>query len=162
MHRPSRARRTLKWTAAGLSLVILPVWVASLFFKAQTLLGNHCYLAVSRGVICLGFADYAASVFSQTAAEKNSSIGFGIELPRAGTGSPLFNNVREINIPFWILLLFTAILTAWLWHRDRRRTQPGCCLRCGYNLAGNTSGVCSECGEKTTSIAEPPSRQGRA
>ena len=27
-----------------------------------------------------------------------------------------------------------------------RRLERGLCLRCGYNLAGNTSGVCPECG----------------
>jgi len=54
-------------------------------------------------------------------------------------------------MPFWLLLLLTAIPTAWLWHRDRRRIRPGCCLRCGYDLTGNTSGVCSECG-----MAKPP------
>jgi len=53
-----------------------------------------------------------------------------------------------VRFPIWILVLVTAIPTAWLWHRDRRRIRPGCCLRCGYDLTGNTSGVCSECGEK--------------
>ena len=28
-----------------------------------------------------------------------------------------------------------------------RRIPPGHCKRCGYNLTGNVSGVCSECGE---------------
>ncbi len=31
---------------------------------------------------------------------------------------------------------------------DRRRDHPrGHCRACGYNLRGNVSGVCSECGE---------------
>lgn len=40
----------------------------------------------------------------------------------------------------------------WLALRARRRLVPhrrrrlGRCLRCGYDLTGNTSGVCSECG----------------
>ena len=32
------------------------------------------------------------------------------------------------------------------WRRHRRRKR-GLCLKCGYNLAGNVSGVCPECGE---------------
>ena len=59
-----------------------------------------------------------------------------------------------ISIPFWLLLLLTAIPTAWLWHRDRGRIRPGCCLRCGYNLTGNRSGVCSECGLAATTAPE--------
>ena len=56
---------------------------------------------------------------------------------------------NEVGIPYWLCFLLTAIPTAWLWHRDRRRVRPGCCLRCGYDLTGNLSGVCPECGEKT-------------
>lgn len=29
------------------------------------------------------------------------------------------------------------------------RIPPGHCQKCGYNLTGNISGVCPECGEKT-------------
>jgi hypothetical protein len=34
--------------------------------------------------------------------------------------------------------------------RDMRR-QNNLCVACGYNLTGNVSGVCPECGEKTSS-----------
>lgn len=32
-----------------------------------------------------------------------------------------------------------------------RHPRPGCCVRCGYNLTGNVSGVCPECGRKVDS-----------
>ena len=32
--------------------------------------------------------------------------------------------------------------------RRRRRQRKGLCLKCGYNLTGNTTGICSECGNK--------------
>ncbi|MBU0718254.1 MAG: hypothetical protein KJ749_08405 [Planctomycetes bacterium] len=32
--------------------------------------------------------------------------------------------------------------------RRRRRRKRGLCVNCGYNLTGNVSGVCSECGTK--------------
>ncbi len=35
------------------------------------------------------------------------------------------------------------------WGRFARRARPGCCRLCGYDLAGNTSGVCPECGTRT-------------
>ena len=31
--------------------------------------------------------------------------------------------------------------------RRHRRRKKGLCVACGYNLAGNESGVCPECGE---------------
>ena len=39
--------------------------------------------------------------------------------------------------------------------RRYRRRQMGCCCNCGYNLTGNVSGICSECGSE---IASPPAR----
>lgn len=30
----------------------------------------------------------------------------------------------------------------------RQRASAGLCVACGYNLTGNTSGVCPECGQK--------------
>jgi len=44
----------------------------------------------------------------------------------------------------------TAVLPAvWfaMWHRRRSRERlVGHCLACGYNLTGNVSGICPECG----------------
>ena len=32
--------------------------------------------------------------------------------------------------------------------KGNRRRKKGLCLKCGYNLKGNVSGVCPECGEQ--------------
>ena len=48
-------------------------------------------------------------------------------------------------IPFWCLFPLAAIPTVILWRRDRG-FPPGYCQSCGYDLTGNTTGVCSECG----------------
>ncbi len=53
---------------------------------------------------------------------------------------------RGVKLPIWIPLLGIAIPTAWLWWRDRRFPSDHC-QNCGYNLTGNVSGRCPECGE---------------
>ena len=53
----------------------------------------------------------------------------------------------SVFVPIWCVLLPFAILTHILWRRDRR-IPPGHCQECGYNLTGNVTGVCSECGMK--------------
>ena len=53
-----------------------------------------------------------------------------------------------VTIPLWIPLVVVAIPTGFLWRRERRRTPPGHCPHCRYNLTGNVSGVCPECGRK--------------
>jgi hypothetical protein len=45
-----------------------------------------------------------------------------------------------------LILIPVGILTALLWFLDRRRSQPGRCEDCGYDLTGNVSGRCPECG----------------
>ncbi len=45
-------------------------------------------------------------------------------------------------------------IVAYLVIRRPRRLIYGHCQRCGYDLTGNTSGVCSECGEKKPPRAE--------
>jgi hypothetical protein len=55
-----------------------------------------------------------------------------------------------VSAPFWFVLgLFSAQPTYMFirgpFRRWRRRRQ-GRCLTCGYDLTGNVSGICSECG----------------
>ena len=51
-----------------------------------------------------------------------------------------------VRVPLWLPLAAFSIPTFILWRRVRRVIPPGHCPRCGYDLTGNTSGVCSECG----------------
>lgn len=64
---------------------------------------------------------------------------------------------REIVIPHWMLAAIFAFLPA-LWFAGffirRVRYRRGCCLACGYNLAGNISGICPECGMKTQPLSK--------
>jgi hypothetical protein len=41
-----------------------------------------------------------------------------------------------------------GMLIGFIFVPKRYRRQTGLCQKCGYNLTGNTSGVCPECGEK--------------
>jgi hypothetical protein len=54
-----------------------------------------------------------------------------------------------VAVPVWIPLLVVAFPTALAWWRDRRRIPPGHCQCCGYDLTGNVSGRCPECGSPT-------------
>src|SRR5262249_20726196 len=60
---------------------------------------------------------------------------------------PVFRaRTLEIDLPLWIAFLLIAGPTSLLWYLDRRRPCPGHCGKCNYNLTGNTTGVCPECG----------------
>ncbi len=61
-------------------------------------------------------------------------------------------DIRGIALPHWLicLLLFAYPTVAFIRGplRRYRRRKPGLCIKCGYNLTGNESGVCPECGTK--------------
>ena len=52
-------------------------------------------------------------------------------------------------IPFWAVALTALAASVWAglaYRRQRDRARPGHCKACGYDLKGNVSGVCPECG----------------
>jgi hypothetical protein len=60
-----------------------------------------------------------------------------------------------IYLPPWIPFVIIAAPTAVLWYVDRRRIPPGHCRKCGYNLTGNVSGRCPECGTPSQTAPQP-------
>jgi hypothetical protein len=55
--------------------------------------------------------------------------------------------VYYTGIPPWLAFLFVGVTTGALWWLDANAViRPGHCRRCAYDLTGNVSGVCPECG----------------
>ncbi|MHC4445632.1 MAG: hypothetical protein ACYTF1_00350 [Planctomycetota bacterium] len=62
---------------------------------------------------------------------------------------------RFIRLSIWVPLILLAIYPTVAFirgplrrYRLYRRERKGLCLNCSYNLTGNVSGVCPECGKK--------------
>lgn len=53
---------------------------------------------------------------------------------------------HRLAVPLWAPAA-VFVLAFGLLHRLDRRPKPGHCGSCGYNLTGNLSGVCPECGQ---------------
>ncbi len=64
-----------------------------------------------------------------------------------------FSSVHFVA-PLWAAIPATAFLPLLVFVRGplrrKRRRRRGLCVGCGYDLRGNVSGVCSECGRETT------------
>jgi hypothetical protein len=67
---------------------------------------------------------------------------------RGFTMSPGF-----VTFPLWLAVILISLP---LFFRRRSHRADACCVSCGYNLTGNTSGVCPECGTAVTSPPETP------
>ena len=59
-----------------------------------------------------------------------------------------FPTYRRVTIPLWPAALLAGVSTFIFW-RSSRPIPPGHCKTCRYDLTGNISGVCPECGTST-------------
>jgi hypothetical protein len=101
----------------------------------------------------LAYREGAASPESIDRAEKVGQVLLSVlqvlTFPLAISASPPFWCPVLRNSLLWgasIAAFLSAVL--FVLRRFRRRTLPGYCSMCDYNLTGNTSGVCPECGVK--------------
>lgn len=68
---------------------------------------------------------------------------------------------RVVTIALWIPVAVTVLLTAGLWLVERYRFPFSHCQRCGYDLTGNVSGVCPECGSRCARRTAPRPSKSR-
>ncbi len=147
-----------------MSVILLVAWACSLFrgisysaasFTPSTIAKGGVYYDVEHFRyfnLCDGCLYYIHSPKIQAI----RTLGWELDTrsPHVMTWSPTYNSGPtsfSVGLPLWIPFLLVAIPTALLWWRDGRRIPPcGHCQKCGYDLTGNVSGVCPECGEKTS------------
>lgn len=68
-------------------------------------------------------------------------------LCRAGRGDPGQYYV-SMTLPYPAILLILLLLAARSVRAFWNRARPAVCVACGYDLTGNSSGLCPECGSK--------------
>ena len=162
MPKRSRFRRILKWAGAGMCVLICTAIVASWHWQFGFSSGlpsssyegkwGRYHFYVQRSGVVIGRQENRADLRAGSAfrVDEYSEGWFG-NGGRLGRWLPYRVNPwlsisRFYWIPLWLPLLLAGVPTLHLFWRDRRRIPPGHCQRCGYNLTGNVSGVCSECG----------------
>ncbi len=156
MKRRPRTRRILKWVGLAGCVLILASWLLS-YVMAIRYMRPDWHISLSKGHVV--FKEYNwwrpnRRLFPlgwQTDSPFDASLR-----PDPRYTADFYNLwiVRHYKstswnttaVSLWLPLLFVAIPAAVLWHRDRR-PPPGHCKSCGYDLTGNVSGVCPECGQ---------------
>ncbi len=132
-----RLRTFTLWTGTTLSLLIAAVFVASAWwyvaFQASTPFGTAIYLAAGSVMIV---AEQTANV---PLAVQGSDEGLSRWNSWHGTWSVY------LTVPLYAVFAAVAVPTLLVWRFGPKPVKPGHC-RCGYDLTGNESGVCPECG----------------
>jgi hypothetical protein len=183
-----RARRIAKWTGLVVCVLILAGWAASGWWYIQYYAWGqreYCSLSMRRGAfqyesVIPGTEPGVVQAFVGGRAgmhgwEIDTYYEHGSLLPEprlphfasAKTTLKLFvaGDVvptcveTVLHLPLWTPLLLVGTPTAYSFWRDRRRIPPNHCRKCGYNLTGNESGVCPECGSEVDAATAPSARQ---
>ncbi len=151
MRRRFRLLRIAKWSGLVACVVLLLAWGMSLRWHIGYVARSHAYAwTLEDGKVRCVYVPPPAAVGSS--GEYGFYVGsarpheWGFILPsirtiRMGRGSVVQTYTQ---IPVWLPLAINALLTVFLFWRDRP-ILPGHCP-CGYDLRGNVSGVCPECG----------------
>lgn len=138
----------MKGTALACCLLLAALWAVSIFgyvlygtqfrWRSTDPLPNVLVLRLANGRFDFSY-------------NQGSSLAGGPQFRlRRATGPPVWLPSAKpwgYVLPLWIPLVLVAMPTVILWTHDHRPIPLQCCTSCGYNLTGNTSGTCPECGE---------------
>ena len=76
--------------------------------------------------------------------------GFGYRWVHVRTADDAY----DIWVPFWSIVMMFLIIPIYGLGRSLMRNGYNQCRTCGYDLTGNTSGTCPECGTPVPSKSE--------
>ena len=128
--------------------ILLAITTALSYFRLCVFQAPYISALLSPGKLGLGTSRLPG------VALRDSILFRGGRIEPRGPWFPWFDSVVTLDgwnmivIPLWAPLACVSLLTVVLFIRNRARPLKGCCVACSYNLTGNVSGVCPECGTK--------------
>lgn len=147
---PRRAVGVLKWIGTMVCALILVAWGVSERWRV-CYVGAHWNSAIIDGAL---ETEYLHHSIAPSARGWHVYWGYG-RFKRVWPGVLHFSWGTQAILPLWLPLVAVAVSTAFLWRRALQRPPLGHCQKCGYNLTGNVSGRCPECGAPVPARSVP-------
>lgn len=156
MRKPkNRLVRAAKWSLLVCSVFVALAWISSIRWSFSE--SFETWRIESFGGLLV------IRVWGDGPAYATASFAVDQAMGRPGLEWPAFSTmgygVAYLSIPYWLILSIVGAPTILMFALTRSRNRPGCCASCGYDLKGNESGTCPECGAKAlTSTSGGPKR----
>lgn len=154
--RRQRLRGTCKWGGVTLCVLLSVLWFASRWclvsYRHDPSTGVGVFIRAFWGRLNFGVISASSSPRAQ------ANVPVGVVFSASNDASSRWNwwtfhayygssSDCSIDIPLWLPFLLIALPTGYhFWSDHRRRMRMGYCAHCGYDLTGNTTGRCPECG----------------
>ncbi|NOT01044.1 MAG: hypothetical protein HOP29_10490 [Phycisphaerales bacterium] len=152
--RPSRFRRWLKWSGLFSCVILSLCFVISMIWSVGVCWFERA-VGVSDGMFVVGWRfnpDYTTHLSLHIKPKFNGISNVSACFDGARFWRAIGNTFHDGGQNGWAsgtplvpLIVLVFLPTAVLWYVDRR-SPLGHCKHCGYDLTGNESGVCPECG----------------
>ncbi len=165
----NRVARCMRWIGAAGCLLVVILWAVACFYDVSFYITSRprrnlqieygLHLFEAEGIAC----DIKRYEYDKTGVPAGFQYGplnspafrlSGFRYGKIVTMEDDFGSNRSgrvvhrwLRVPFWFILVGVAVPTAVLFWRVRKPFPPGHCRKCGYDLTGNVTDVCSECGE---------------
>ena len=159
MRRRSWTRWVVKWIGTILCVFVLGIWCASPF-RALSWQEKEWWWMFWAGTLWVKWHEDVQSprIWGceriPPAVRGHWVLGTWRWVPKFRAARQYGKMYYELTVPLWIPTALVGFPSAFLWWLDRRRFPPGHCERCGYNLTGNVSGICLECGRPVEAEAK--------
>ena len=148
-------RRAFHLVLRHCGVAALLVWAASFLVAGRCGNGRTWEFGIVQGLVSFERGRHATHVCLHCTIYHEYSDGLEFRLNTTGEFelrlAPSYLGFADgflLVVPFWPAVVGFMIMSIVIRQRARFRQRPGYCDNCGYDLTGNVSGQCSECGKK--------------
>ena len=139
-----RMRASVKWAGIVCCVVLATAWLATAWWTVGYSWRSQHVVSLRGGrFMWVNAKGVGSGAFARR--ERYPRLDWDLAMNLSSITAPPYIHAPIIHLPLWIPLVASCAATL-VWCHRVRPIPFGHCQRCGYDLTGNVSGTCPECG----------------